>query len=139
MTWLLSQFISSGLFAGALIVPQHAALAASPCNGVDTTLTAQRKSDYANLVAKSLDQNIIPSKVSIQGFMQSGTWTVVYAEVSVADPGYFFFDSSSGRPAFKDVWGGMADEGDGPEITKWAKKLGANNAIASCFADTVTE
>ncbi|NGN44510.1 hypothetical protein G6N74_25940 [Mesorhizobium sp. CGMCC 1.15528] len=71
--------------------------------------------------------------------MQSGIWTVVFTEVSVADPGYFFFESSTGGPVFKDVWGGMADEGDGPEITKWAKKLGANNVIASCFADTVTK
>ncbi|MEI5681835.1 hypothetical protein AAAK29_25690 [Mesorhizobium sp. CCNWLW179-1] len=71
--------------------------------------------------------------------MQSGIWTVVFTEVSVADPGYFFFESSTGGPVFKDVWGGMADEGDGPEITKWAKKLGANNVIASCFVDTVTK
>ena len=126
-----------GLLAGTLIIPQHAALAGDRCEGVDTKLTAQRKSDYAKLVAKSLDQNVKPSQVDVQDFMQSGTWTVVFAGVPVADPGYFFFDSSSGKPDFKDVWGGVAEKGEAPEIAKWARDLGANKTIASCFADTV--
>ncbi|MCO5066895.1 MAG: hypothetical protein M9924_21235 [Rhizobiaceae bacterium] len=126
-----------GLLAGIIILPHHAALAADHCKGVDTKLTAQREADYAKLVAKSLDRNVKPSKVDVQDFKQSGTWTVVFAEVPVADPGYFFFDSSSGKPVFKDVWGGVAEKSEAPEIAKWARNLGANKTIASCFADTV--
>jgi hypothetical protein len=126
-----------GLLAGTLLFPQYAAAVADHCQGVDTKLTTQRKADYAKLVAKSLDQNVKPSKVDVQDFMQSGTWTVVFAEVPVADPGYFFFDSSSGKPVFKDVWGGVAEKDEAPEIAKWARDLGANQTIASCFADTV--
>lgn len=125
------------LAAGGLQVCLAGALAANPCDGIDNKLTAQRKSDYAKLVAKSLDQKVRPSKVEVQDLMQSGTWTVVYADVSVADPGYFFFDSSSGKPVFKDVWGGVAEKSEAPEIAKWARDLGANNKIASCFASTV--
>ena len=54
-------------------------------------LTKQRRVDYAKLVAESLNQNVKPSTVDVNKFMQAGTWTVVYADVPTADPGYFFF------------------------------------------------
>lgn len=130
--------LALGLIAGVLSFLPHAALSASACQGVDTKLTAQRKSDYAKLVAKSLNPDVKPSKVKIMGFMQSGTWSVAYADVPGAESGYFFFNSSSGNSVFKDVWSGMAEEGEGPEIAKWVRGLGANKKIASCFADTVT-
>ena len=98
---------------------------------------SQRRVDYAKRVAESLNQNVKPSTVDVNKFMQAGTWTVVYADVPTADPGYFFFESSTGRPQFKDAWGGVAQKSEAREIFKWATKLGANKAIASCFADTV--
>jgi hypothetical protein len=100
-------------------------------------LTKQRRVDYAKLVAESLNQNVKPSTVDVNKFMQAGTWTVVYADVPTADPGYFFFKSATGKPQFKDVWGGVAQKSEAREIFKWATKLGANKAIASCFAGTV--
>ncbi|MND69808.1 hypothetical protein D3C80_613030 [compost metagenome] len=69
--------------------------------------------------------------------MRSGMWTIVYASTPITDPGYFFFDSSTGKSVFKDVWGGVAEKGEAPEIAKWARSLGANKAISDCFADTV--
>ena len=136
-TRFLGSIGAISLLAGIIFYPQHSAIAADYCKGVDTKLTTQRKSDYAMLVARSLDQNVKPSQINIKDFMQSGTWTVVFAEVSLADPGYFFFDSSSGTPVFKEVWDGIAGKDEIPEITKWARELGANNTIASCFAQTV--
>lgn len=133
------QIAAFAILAAALTVQQNAASAASPCEGVDMKLTAQRKSLYAKLVAKSLNQNVKPSKVTVMGFMRSGTWTVIHADVPTADPGYFFFDSATGQPIFKDVWGGIAEKSEAPEIAKWARNLGANKPIASCFADTVSD
>ncbi|WP_028004612.1 hypothetical protein [Sinorhizobium meliloti] len=138
MSTFIKQLFVFGLAAVILQLPQHAALAADPCKGVDTKLSATRKADYSRLVAKGLDQKVQPSKISIINFMQAGTWTIVYADVPVADPGYFFFDSSSGKPVLKEVWGGIAEKSDEPEIAKWARDLGANKMIASCFADTVS-
>lgn len=112
-------------------------IAASSCAEVDQKLTKQRKSEYAQLISKSLDGKVKPSKVEVDGFMMFGTWSVVYASTPIADPGYFFFDNSSGKQVFKDVWGGMAEEGDSPELVKFAKNLGANAQIASCFSHTV--
>ncbi len=113
------------------------AAAADPCAGVDQSLTKQNKAEYANLIAKSLDKKVKPASIEIDAALRSATWTVIYASTPIADPGYFFFDSSSGAPVFKDVWGGMADDGDGPVLIKWARKLGANKEIASCFSRVV--
>ncbi|WCK79854.1 hypothetical protein [Agrobacterium fabrum] len=113
------------------------AAAADPCAHVDQSLTKQNKAEYATLVAKSLDKKVKPASIEIDAALRSGTWTVIHASTPIADPGYFFFDSSSGAPVFKDVWGGMADDGDGPVLIKWARKLGANKEIASCFSHVV--
>ncbi|CAN7567304.1 hypothetical protein [Brucella pseudogrignonensis] len=113
------------------------AAAADPCAGVVQSLTKQKKAEYATLIAKSLDKKVKPTSIEIDTALRSGTWTVIYASTPIADPGYFFFDSSSGAPVFKDVWGGMPDDGDGPVLIKWARKLGANKEISSCFSHVV--
>lgn len=134
---IFKQILAFSILAGIGHVACQPAHAGTACRGVDTRLTKQRRVDYRKLVAESLNQNVKPSTVDVYEFMQAGTWTMVYATVPVADPGYFFFDSSAGRPQFKDVWGGVAQKSDAPEIFKWATKLGANKAIASCFTDAV--
>lgn len=130
--------ILGGTLVLSVLLAQEPSYAVSLCDGVDTQLTKQRKLDYAKLIAVSLGGKVKPSKVGVENFMQSGTWTVVFADVPIADPGYFFFDESAGKPVFKDVWGGMADKSEMPDLIKWAKELGANPKIASCFADTAT-
>jgi hypothetical protein len=132
----LKQILAVGILVAGHFACQPAN-ARPACKGVDTRLTKQRRIDYAKLVAESLQQNVESSKVEIDKFMQAGTWTVVYANVPVADPGYFFFDSSTGKPEFKDVWGGVAQKSEALEIFRWATKLGANKTIASCFRDRV--
>lgn len=143
MTTKISRAISLGVFVGLLSL-LHPAMAASPCSGVDTQLTKQRKADFAKLIAQNIhkkvksSQKVKPSQVEIDNFMQSGKWTVVFASVPIAEPGYFFFDSTSGTQEFKDVWGGVAEKNEIPEVTKWALRLGADKAIASCFANAAT-
>ncbi|KAB2722203.1 hypothetical protein F9K73_08315 [Brucella intermedia] len=126
------------LLAVALALPAGSASARSACAGVTTTLTKQHKTDYRSLIAQSLGKKVKPASVDIQRFMQYGNWSVVYADVPVADPGYFFFDLSGKSPKLKDVWGGMAERDEMPDLVKWAEKLGANKEIAACFADTAT-
>jgi hypothetical protein len=137
MTTVFKQILAFGVLAGVTHLACQPADAGPACKGVDMRLTKQRRVDYAKLVAESLNQNVKPSTVDVNKFMQAGTWTVVYADVPTADPGYFFFECSTGRPQFKDAWGGVAQKSEAREIFKWATKLGANKAIASCFADTV--
>lgn len=115
------------------------AIAANPCAGVDQSLTKQIKTEYAAHIAESLHKKVKPASVEVDAVLRSGTWTVVYASTPIADPGYFFFESSSGAPVFKDVWGGFADDDDGPVLIKWARELGANKEIASCFSHVVID
>ncbi|WP_094509008.1 hypothetical protein [Brucella thiophenivorans] len=123
------------VLAGSFFI--YPATAAVDCTGVDQALTKERKTEYAKLISESLKEKVKPAKVEVDSFMQSGDWTVVYASTPVADPGYFFFDNSSGKQTFKDVWGGMADDGDGPKLVKFAEDLGANQKIAVCFSKVV--
>ncbi|MFK3666505.1 hypothetical protein ACI2JN_14800 [Ochrobactrum teleogrylli] len=139
MTAIFKTACINGFIAMAFLASAGSAFAKSPCDGVTTSLTKQQRSNYSALIAKSLRKKVKPTAVKIDSFMQSGEWAVVYADVPVADPGYFFFDLSGKTPQLKDVWGGMADRSEVPDLVKWAKKLGANAKIASCFADTATE
>ncbi|TKT75059.1 hypothetical protein [Aquamicrobium sp. LC103] len=104
------------------------------CKGVDTALTPERKATYSTLVAHSLDAKVAASKVEIHTFMEAASWSVVYADVPIADPGYFFFKIVDGKPRFEEVWGGMADESETPELVRWAEKLGTPRSVAECFA-----
>nr|WP_313618879.1 hypothetical protein [Brucella anthropi] len=126
------------LLAVAMAFPAGSAFAKSPCDSVTTTLTKQQKTDYRSLIAQSLSKKVKPASVSIESFMQYGNWSVVYADVPVADPGYFFFDLSDKLPKLKDIWGGMAERSEMPDLIKWAEKLGADKQIAACFADRAT-
>ena len=129
-----------GLSVGlALTLAYQPSYAASPCDSVDTQVTKQLKLQYSKLIAKSVGQKVKASEVGIDKYMRAEDWVVIYADVPVADPGYFFFDASSGNPIFKDVWGGMAEKSDLPNLVKWARKLGAGPKIASCFAADATE
>jgi hypothetical protein len=57
----------------------------------------------------------------------------------VSDDGVMFFQTVNGKKQFRDVWGGYADPSEKPELVSWAKKLGAPQGLADCFADAVTE
>jgi hypothetical protein len=107
------------------------------CTSVDMNSSPARKQEYARLVADAVGQKVRPSNVTIQTFLSSGSWSVVYADTPVADPGYFFFQTVEGRKRFKDVWGGMAQSSDRPELIAWAKKRGAPDSLAVCFAHVV--
>lgn len=114
------------------------AVAAQPCAGVDTNLTDPVKREYAAMVAKAVGKGVKPSQVKLSRVMQSGNWSAVYASTPQTDDGMLFFETVDGRKQFKDVWGGWADPSERPELVAWAKKLGAPDRLAKCFARTVT-
>lgn len=113
--------------------------AADPCSGVEQKLTDANKREYAELVAKSLNAKVAPSQVKISNLLESESWSAVYASTPVSDDGVLFFQTVNGAKRFKDVWGGFADASERPELIDWAKKLGAPDNLARCFAQIVTE
>jgi hypothetical protein len=112
--------------------------AATPCAGVDQALSSARKQEYAALVANFLSNKAKRSEIKVMSFMQEGAWSVAYVSTPVSDDGYVFFEETQGAKHGKDVWGGMAQPAEQPEITTWAKKLGAPDNLARCFARHAT-
>jgi len=111
--------------------------AASACAGADLQSDDARKAEYAPFVAGAVDGKVGPEDVEIHSFMRMGAWSVVFASIPIADPGWFVFETVDGDTRFKDVWAGMADEDDRPGLVDWAKALGAPEQFASCFAQTI--
>lgn len=111
------------------------------CLGVDTELTDQRGAEYTNLIVGTFSEDLDPSErfqssdVEIYSFLESETWSAVYAAIPTADIAMFFFEQVDGERQFKDVWGGMAEPSERPDLIKWAENLGAPQALATCFAE----
>jgi len=121
--------------AGAFVVTamSSAALAQESCVAVYSGLTVAKAQEFAPLVAAAAKGK--PEQVEFLGLNESGDWSAVYASTADSDPGYFFFQKVDGKVQFKDVWGGIADADDRPDIVAWADALGAPSDLSACFAD----
>jgi hypothetical protein len=129
--------VRAGQFIAIVVVilmTSAGARAQGACRGVDQKLTSSGKQEYAALVAQDMRGKVKPSQVEVLGFMKEGAWTVAYVSTPVSDDGYFFFAEERGTKRAKDVWGGMAQPSERPEIAAWAEKLGAPERLARCFA-----
>ncbi|MHC1551504.1 hypothetical protein [Phyllobacterium sp. K27] len=125
---------------GWLAVMLPSALGAgSVCEGVKLELTKARKQAYAPLVAAAVDNKVKPAKVEFNAILESGDWSAAYVSTPIADDGMMFFQNVNGQKQFRDVWGGYADESEKPDLISWAKKLGAPDKLARCFAQIVTD
>lgn len=121
-----------------LMVPS--ALAATKvCDGVKLELTTVRKQEYAPLVASAVDNKVKPSQVEFNALLESGTWSAAYVSIPIPDDGMMFFQTVNGKKQYRDVWAGYADDSDRPDLISWAKKLGAPEPLARCFAQVVTD
>ncbi len=77
--------------------------------------------------------------MKVGAIMESGGWSVIYVSTPVSDDGVMFFQMAGGKKRFRDIWGGYADPSERSELASWARKLGAPQDLARCFARTVTE
>lgn len=115
-----------------------------PCAGIDTNLTDKRAKEYAHLIVDAFSEDLKPSErfkpsdVEVESFLGSGHWSAVNASIPTADMGMFFFQVVGGKKQFKDVWGGIAEASEVPQVIKWAEDLGAPHNLATCFADQVS-
>jgi hypothetical protein len=109
------------------------------CDGVKVEVTKARKQEYAPLVAAAMDNKFKPARAKFFTIMESGNWSAAYVSTPMSDDGVMFFQTVNGKKQFRDVWGGYADPSEKPELVSWAKKLGAPQDLATCFAETVTE
>lgn len=122
--------ILSLMFASSMAVAQDG----EACLSLDTAITVVRAQEYAPLIAEAAGTT--PEEVEFLSFMESGSWSAVYAATPVGDPGYFFFENVDGQKQFKDVWGGIADTSERDQQVAYAVDLGAPEDLAACFADS---
>jgi len=108
------------------------------CDGVKVEMTAARKQAYAPLVASAMNAKVKSAQVKFSTIMESGNWSAAYISTPASDDGMMFFETVNGKKQFRDVWGGYAEPSEKPELIVWAKKLGAPENLARCFAETVT-
>jgi hypothetical protein len=109
------------------------------CAGVKVEVTKARKQEYAALVVSAMENKFKPSQAKFITIMESGNWSAAYVSTPVSDDGVMFFQTVNGKKQFRDVWGGYAEPSEKPELVSWAKKLGAPQNLAACFAEAVTE
>ncbi|MEI5681830.1 hypothetical protein G6N74_25910 [Mesorhizobium sp. CGMCC 1.15528] len=109
------------------------------CEGVKLDLTKAHKQAYAPLVAAAMNNKVKPAQVEFEAIMESGDWSAAYISTPITDDGVMFFQSVNGKKQYRDVWGGFADPSEQTQLVSWAKKLGAPEKLAKCFAQTVTE
>ncbi|MCR6727441.1 MULTISPECIES: hypothetical protein [Agrobacterium] len=121
-----------------LMVPSASA-ATKDCDGVELELTKVRKQDYAAVVASAVDHKVKPVQVEFNAILESDDWAAAYVSTPIADDGMMFFQTVNGKKQFRDVWAGYADDSDRPDLIKWARKLGAPEKLARCFAQIVTD
>ncbi|MER8907783.1 hypothetical protein NKH99_08865 [Mesorhizobium sp. M0854] len=125
--------------AGLGVALTSAFAANNACDGVKVDVTKARKQQYAPLVASALNNTVKSAQVEFFTIMESGSWSAAYVSTPVAEDGVMFFQTVDGKKQFRDVWGGYAEPSEKPELVSWAKKLGAPQDLAKCFAETVTE
>ena len=126
-------------FIGLEVTLTSAFAANRACDGVKVEVTQARKGEYAPLVAAAIGGKVKPAQVKFSAIMESGNWSAAYVSTPATDDGVMFFQTVNGKKQFRDVWGGYADPSEKPELVSWAKKLGAPQGLARCFAETVTE
>jgi hypothetical protein len=113
--------------------------AKNDCDGVKVEVTQARKQEYAPLVAAAMQSKVKPTQVKFTAIMESGNWSAAYVSTPASDDGVMFFQTANGKKQFRDVWGGYAQPSEKPELVSWAKKLGAPQDLAKCFAEVVTQ
>jgi hypothetical protein len=133
-----AKIVVIGLTGLGMTLPSSFA-ATGACDGIKVEANKARKQEYAPLVASALDNKVKPARVKFITIMENGNWSAAYVSTPVSDDGVMFFQTVDGKKQFRDVWGGYADPSEKPELVAWAKKLGAPQDLAKCFADEVTE
>lgn len=105
---------------------------ASPCDGVDRTLTAEHKAALAPVISEQLR---LPKVEILQSF-KSGTWSILYVDTFTSDETFLFFPDDPLSTHYIASWSGGATSLEEDDIRAWTKKnsRGIPENLAACFA-----
>lgn len=109
---------------------------ASPCNGVDRSLSSNRKLALAPKIAKEL---YVASVDVLQSFRSHG-WSIIYVDTHESDETFLFYPGDPMTARYVTLWGGAATIYEEGEIEKWVLKNVPKipRKLARCFAWHVT-
>lgn len=127
--------VRSALIA-AFVMATFGARAATPCDGVDHSLTRERSAALASAIAK---QENVPHVDVLQSFRFRG-WSIIYVETYQSDEVFLFYAHDPLRNHTITEWSGAARIDEGNIIEKWAKTNapGIPSKLAGCFSWYVT-
>ncbi len=127
--------VRSALIA-VFVIATFGACAATPCDGVDHSLTTERRVALAPAIARQLH---VPVVDLLQSFRLHG-WSIIYVETYQSDEAFLFYPHNPLRNHYVTLWSGAARTDEGKQIKKWAEKNapGIPLKLAKCFAWYVT-
>jgi hypothetical protein len=111
--------------------------AATPCDGIDRTLTDERRALLARALAKQLNT----SRVDVLQSFRSGEWQIVYVDTHDSDESFLFFHADPLVSRYVTRWGGAAARFEEQAVREWTIKNAPRipRKLASCFAWHVTQ
>jgi len=127
MRWLIAT-LASVAAAGAI---------ASPCDGVDRSLSNARKAQLAPHLARQLK---VQSVDVLQSFRYLNGY-IIYVDTHVSDETFLFFAADPLKSRYLALWAGGAAASEESEIERWVRQnaRGLSQKLAACFAFHVTK
>ncbi|MBI3480880.1 MAG: hypothetical protein HY016_11090 [Nitrosomonadales bacterium] len=111
-------------------------VSASPCDGVDRSLSSKRKSVLAHKIATELNVSTVDV---LQSFKSHG-WSIIYIDTHESDEAFLFYPSDPLSSGYITSWGGVASIYEEQQIKEWILKNAPKIPLklANCFAWHVT-
>jgi len=133
----------------SLMAAAASAVAAPPCGGVDRSLDAAMRAQWAPAIEAHLKAQLDPRVgplVRVQAedvlhVFRVKRWHIVHVINHATDePFVFYAENPAHAPAYRTVWAGAAAFGETREMEKWARANapGIPKKLAGCFAWYVT-
>ncbi len=118
------------------VVVSTDAQSASPCDGVDRSLTSKGKAVLSPRIARQLHSQSVDI---LQSFRVDG-WTILYVDSHEADEAFLFYSRNPAASNFITLWSGAARKDERSHIKDWTLKNapGIPLKLAECFAWHVT-
>lgn len=124
------------MLCAVFLIPRRA-WSASPCNGVNRSLTPEHKAALSVAITQQLGRG----NVDVLESFQFGGWSIIYVSVPAADSPFLFYSHDPLASPPVTMWSGAAAYSQEDEIKAWTLKNapGIPRKLASCFAWHVTK
>ncbi len=103
------------------------------CANLKLKINAENKSFYQGLVQKILTEKVSTNQIDVSEFLANKEWLAIFASTKTSEPGVFFFKNKE----FIDVWGGLVEQDEKPDVLKWTQGIHAPGMLTQCFFEEI--